>query len=147
MQMWMRSRPGMIPFPPDLPTSFLSRNFRLRGAEFNRAHIVVTCNRRSFVSEFIHVRSIQDRTAEESWEVKMRRSSLVALLSLLLVASASPSFARTTGTEARLGPQRTTTAERMAPAMPRTDRAAAPRPRPKTCNYRGGPKTGIWSCE
>ncbi|ABE64993.1 hypothetical protein Nham_4409 (plasmid) [Nitrobacter hamburgensis X14] len=44
--------------PSDLPTSFLSRNFRLRGEEFNRAHIVVTCNRRSFVSEFIHVRSI-----------------------------------------------------------------------------------------
>ena len=74
--------------------------------------MVVTCNRRSFVSEFIHVQSIQDRTAEESWEVKMRRSNLVALLSLLLVASASPSFARATGV-----------------------------------NYRGGPKTGIWSCE
>ncbi|MCP2001351.1 hypothetical protein J2S34_003837 [Nitrobacter winogradskyi] len=39
----------------------------------------------------------------------MRRSSLVALSSLLMVASVSPSFAHATGTEARLGPQRTTT--------------------------------------
>lgn len=77
----------------------------------------------------------------------MRQSSLVAVLSLVLVASASPSFARVTGTETRPGPYKTMTAERMAPAVPRTDRAVPPRPRPKTCNYRGGPKTGIWSCE
>lgn len=77
----------------------------------------------------------------------MRRSTLVALLSLVLVAPASPSLARANGTETRPGPHKTMTAERIAPAMPRTDRAAFPRPRSKTCNYRGGAKTGIWSCE
>ena len=90
--------------PSDLPTSFLSRNFRLRGEELNRAHIVVTCNRRSFVSEFIHVRSIQDRMAEESWELKMRRSSLVALSSLLFGAIPTKrraSFLRTCGNTAQ----------------------------------------------
>ncbi len=46
--------------------------------------------------------------------------------------SIAGSFAPRPGPRARLGPQRTSTAEQTAPVMPRTDRAAAPRPRPKT---------------
>ena len=76
----------------------------------------------------------------------MRKSNLTAL-SLLLVASTSPSLARATGSETRLGPPKTMTAERMAPVVSRAERAVTVRSRPKACNYRGGPKTGIWSCE
>ncbi len=77
----------------------------------------------------------------------MRKSNLAALLSLLLVASTSPSLARATGSETRSGPPKTTTAERIAPVVSRAERAVTVRSRPKACNYRGGPKTGIWSCE
>lgn len=76
----------------------------------------------------------------------MRKSSLVALSSFLLLVSAAPSFALATGTATRLGPQKIIAAQQLAPAVPRTG-AAATCPRPKACNYRGGPKTGIWSCE
>ena len=73
----------------------------------------------------------------------MRNSSLVVLSSFLILISASPSFARATGTETRLSPLRII----VAPAVPRPGRAATARPRPSACTYRGGPKTGIWSCE
>lgn len=77
----------------------------------------------------------------------MRKSSLVAVLSLVLVASASPSFARATGMETRSGPHKTMTEERTAPTVPHAGRAVTAPSHPKACNYRGGPKTGIWSCE
>ena len=157
----MRSRSGHKTFPFDcfdvlpeghgLPTfppanSAIPGSFRRRSEGFNRGQIAVTCNRRGLPSEFIYVRSIPDRT-RGAREVKMRKSSLVALSSFLLLVSASPSFALATGNATRLGPQKIIAAQQLAPAVPRTGRAATARPRPKACNYRGGPKTGIWSCE
>ncbi len=77
----------------------------------------------------------------------MGKSNLALLLSLLLVASISPSLARATGSEIRSGSPKTMTAERVVPVVSRAGRAVTVRSRPKACNYRGGPKTGIWSCE
>lgn len=76
----------------------------------------------------------------------MGKSSLAAFLSLLLIAAASPSFAHTSGTEIGSAP-RVTPVERTSPVVARDGRVGALRSRPKGCNYRGGPKTGMWSCE
>ncbi|GAA3844027.1 hypothetical protein GCM10022626_10440 [[Pseudomonas] carboxydohydrogena] len=74
----------------------------------------------------------------------MGKSNRVALLSLFLIASASPSFAHATKTDSGL---RTTAAERMIPTVSPQNWVATRHLGPKACNYRGGPKTGTWSCE
>lgn len=76
----------------------------------------------------------------------MGKSRWVVLLSLLLIASASPSFAHATKTEMGSGP-RTNPAERTAPVGSLESWVTARHLGPKACNYRGGPKTGMWSCE
>ena len=135
--------PQRFPFPT--ANSAIPGSFRRRSEGFNRAHIAVTCNRRGLPSEFVYVRSIPDRTTDPG--VQMRKSSLLVLSSFLLLVSASPSFARATGTETRLGAQKIIVTQQLAPAVPRTGRAFIVRPRPKACNYRWGPKTGTWTCE
>lgn len=74
----------------------------------------------------------------------MGKSSLATLL--LLVAFASPSFAHASKTEMGSNP-RTTSAERMVPVVSPESWVAARPLGLKACNYRGGPKTGMWSCE
>jgi hypothetical protein len=74
----------------------------------------------------------------------MGKSSRVALLSLFLIASTSPSFAHVAKIDSV---SRTTPAERMTPAVSPENWVAARHIGSKACNYRGGPKTGMWSCE
>lgn len=75
----------------------------------------------------------------------MGKTSLVAFLSLLLIASASLSFAHTD--EIEIGTLRAEPVVRTAPAVSRDGRVGVLRSRPNACSYRGGPKTGMWSCE
>jgi hypothetical protein len=106
----------------------------------------VTCNPLDLAFELINMRSIQDLTIKPNRETKMGKSSRIALLSLLLIAPASPSLAHTNGIEMdsalRAKPMR-----RAVPAISRDGWVGALRSHPKACSYRGGPKTGIWSCE
>ena len=105
----------------------------------------MTCNPPDLSLELIYMRSIQDLTIKPSRETKMGKSSLVAFLPLLLIAAASPSFAHTNGIE--MGSAlRTKPAERAASVVSRDGWVGTLRSLPKTCSYRGGPKTGMWSC-
>jgi len=101
----------------------------------NRAHIVVTCNLPDLTFELICMRSIQWPSSRGGrW--KMGKSSRVALLSLFLIASTSPSFAHVAKIDSV---SRTTPAERMTPAVSPENWVAARHIGSKACNYRGGP--------
>jgi hypothetical protein len=106
----------------------------------------VTCNPLDLAFELINMRSIQDLTIKPNRETKMRKSSRIAFLSMLLVAAASPGLGHTNGIEmgSALGAK---PMQRAAPAVSRDGWVGALRWRPKACSYRGGPKTGMWSCE
>ncbi len=91
------------------------------------------------------MRSIQDLTIKPSRETKMSKSSLVAFLPLLLIAAASPSFCAHERDRNGFG-SRTKPAERAASVVSRDGWVGTLRSLPKTCSYRGGPKTGMWSC-
>lgn len=111
-----------------------------------RTHIVVTCNPPDLSFELINMRSISDLTIKPNRETKMGKSSRILFLALLLVGAAWPSFARTnrieTGSALRAKP-----VERTGAAVSRDGGIGGLRLRSKACSYRGGPKTGMWSCE
>lgn len=76
----------------------------------------------------------------------MGKSSRILFLALLLVGAASPSFVHTNGAETG-SLLRAKPADRTPPAASRDGWIGALRLGRKACNYRGGPKTGMWSCE
>lgn len=77
----------------------------------------------------------------------MREYRFGCALFLAAMIFASQSVAQTGGTQTRADSRRTGVRQQQEPAPPRIGPASPAFESERYCTYRGGPKTGFWSCQ
>lgn len=80
-------------------------------------------------------------------DLKMREHGLGYLFLLAAMIFASQSLAQRGEKESQLDSRRTSVSQQSEPASPRIGPISPLFENKRFCTYRGGPKTGIWSCQ
>lgn len=80
-------------------------------------------------------------------DLKMREHGLGYLFFLAAMIFASQCLAQRDEKGSQLDSRRTSVSQKPEPTSPRIGSISPPFENKRSCTYRGGPKTGIWSCQ